>query len=145
MLQHNHHALIFETNYWEIILNHEQTYLGRCIVNLKRRDCGDLADLTTEELLDFREVVKTLENACRTAFSATMFNWACLMNNAYQNTPPTPHVHWHFRPRYNHSVTFAGLEFIDPNFGEHHDRTAKREVDTETIQQIVQKIQTNIV
>lgn len=87
----------------------DQTYLGRSVVTLKRRDCGDLAKLTEDEILDFLDLVGKLENAFRKAFNATMFNWTCLMNLAYQNTPPDPHVHWHFRPRYDHKVSFAGL------------------------------------
>ncbi len=137
-------SLIFETTYWKIYLNPEQTYLGRCIVSLKRRDCPDLRNLTSEELLDFLEVVKKLENACRQAFNATMFNWACLMNLSYQNTPPNPHVHWHFRPRYNHPVIFSELEFTDPDFGQHYNRAAKREISDEVKKQIIDKIRENM-
>lgn len=111
--------LIFETDYWKVILMNKQRYLGRCVVVLKR-DCGDLADLTNEEALDFLAVVRKLEDLLRKTFNATMFNWACLMNNAYRESPPNPQVHWHFRPRYDHSVEFAGETFTDPNFGEHY-------------------------
>lgn len=112
---------IFETEHWKVFLMPNQTYLGYCSVSLRRRDCGDLADVTNEEVLDFLQLVKKLEAALRKAFNATMFNWTCLMNLAYQNTPPTPHVHWHFRPRYNQAVNFAGMEFIDKFFGQHYD------------------------
>jgi len=112
---------IFETTYWRVILLPNQTYLGYCAVSLKRRDCGDLADLTNDEIIDFLQLVKKLENALRNAFNATMFNWNCLMNLAYQNIPPTPHLHWQFRPRYDHEVTFAGLEFVDSFFGQHYE------------------------
>jgi diadenosine tetraphosphate (Ap4A) HIT family hydrolase len=106
----------------------DQTYLGRSVVVLKRENCGDLAELTKEEMLDFLELVGRLENAFRKAFNATMFNWSCLMNLAYQNVPPDPHVHWHFRPRYDHTVTFFGLDFIDPNFGKHYDLSTDRDI-----------------
>ena len=111
---------IFETTYWQVILMPNQSYLGYCNVSLKRRNCGDLADVTNEEMLDFLQLVKILENTFRKAFDATMFNWTCLMNLAYQDSPPTPHVHWHFRPRYNRKVTFGGVEFVDQLFGQHY-------------------------
>lgn len=109
---------IFETSYWQIKLMNEQMYLGRCVVVLKR-SCGDLAGLTNEETLDFLVVVRKMEGLLRKTFNATMFNWSCLMNAAYRETPPNPQVHWHFRPRYDHLVEFAGEVFKDPNFG--HD------------------------
>lgn len=111
--------LIFETDHWKVILMNKQRYLGRCGVVLKR-NCGDLADFTNEEAFDFLAVVRKLENLLRKTFNATMFNWACLMNNAYHESPPNPQVHWHFRPRYDHSVEFAGEAFADPNFGKHY-------------------------
>lgn len=118
--------IIFETTYWYIKLMPKQLYLGRSVVVLKRQ-CGDLAGLNQEEILDFAEVVKKLESALRKTFNATMFNWGCLMNNAYQETPADPQVHWHFRPRYDHPVEFAGQTFADPNFGHHYLRLPEDE------------------
>lgn len=133
--------VMFETTYWKVILMANQTYLGYCSISLKRRDCGDLADMTKEEVLDFLQLAKNLENALRKAFDATMFNWTCLMNLAYQNNPPTPHMHWHFRPRYNHVVKFAGLEFTDQFFGQHYDwPPTERILDDKTRKLIIDEI-----
>ena len=114
--------LVFETEYWRVGLAEEQTYLGYCVVVLKRQGqgCGDLADLTREEEIDFFEVVKIFEKALRGAFDATMFNWSCLMNHAYQLPNPEPHMHWHVKPRYNHPVEFEGELFEDSRFGHHY-------------------------
>jgi diadenosine tetraphosphate (Ap4A) HIT family hydrolase len=139
----NENELIFETEFWQVILSSDQGYLGRCYVILKRH-CGDLAELTDEEWLDFSEVVKKLESALKKSFNATMFNWTCLMNNAYQSESPNPHVHWHFRPRYNHKVEFAGLIFEDPEFGHHYDRTRKQEVAKDIKIKILEKIKENL-
>ena len=76
-------SLIFKTKYWRINLADDQYYLGRCYITLNRH-LGDLADLSKEELLDFLELVKIIESAIRKSFNATLFNWGCLMNNAYQ-------------------------------------------------------------
>lgn len=134
---------IYETKYWIIFLAKDQSYLGRCVVVLKRH-CGDLAELKDEEWLDFKEIVKKLELALKKSFNATMFNWTCLMNNAYQNKQPNPHVHWHFRPRYNHKVKFEGTTFEDPDFGHHYDRARKQNVSNDIKRKIIEKIRQSI-
>lgn len=134
---------IYETAQWKVFLALDQTYLGRSIVTLKR-SCGDLADVTPEELADFLTVVKAMEAAMREAFGATMFNWACLMNHHYQNDPPDPQVHWHLLPRYDHQVEFAGLTFVDADFGNHYSRGSDREVGPDVRRSIAAEIQKNL-
>lgn len=80
---------IYETRYWAVSLAADQGYLGRCYITLKRH-CGDMAELEKTEWSDFAGLVKRLEDALRKAFGAAMFNWSCLMNDAYQNQPPNP-------------------------------------------------------
>ena len=139
----NNDELIFETKFWKVIIASDQEYLGRCYVILKRH-CGDLDELENSEWSDFTEVVKKLENALRKSFNATMFNWSCLMNNAYQNIPPNPHVHWHLRPRYDHKVEIEGLIFKDIEFGHHYDRIKKREISEDIKNKIVKKIRNSL-
>ena len=55
------------------------------------------------------------------------------MNNSYQKKPYTPHVHWHFRPRYEQPVTINNVTFEDPEFGFHYDRDQHNEVDAKTL------------
>lgn len=136
--------LIFQTEHWRIILKPDQKYLGKCVVRLKRK-CGDLAELTQEEILDFLEVVKKTESLFRKTFNATMFNWTCLMNNAYQLPNPDPQIHWHFRPRYNHQVKFGDEVFVDPNFGHHYLSLDIEEVlPREVLDKIVVELQKNL-
>lgn len=132
---------IFETKNWIVNLANDQAYLGRSYVTLKRH-CGDLAELSKEEWDDLYKLISVLESSVRKAFGADLFNWTCLMNLAYQNDPPNPHVHWHFRPRYGRSVEFAGLTFTDPEFGKHYAREHERslEVSKEVQQKIIEKI-----
>ena len=136
--------LLFETKYWKVILSDEQSYLGRCVIPLKR-NCEKLSDLTSKERLDFHEnVVKKLEILLKKTFDATMFNWPCLMNNTYQTENPKPQVHWHFRPRYNHSVKFAGKEFQDPDFAHHYNRERKDFVSKELLRKIFDELKKHL-
>ena len=134
---------IFETDHWIISLFPDQGYLGHCYVTLKEHK-GDLAELDPEEWTELGSVIQRLESATRSALGATMFNWSCLMNNAYQNTPALPHIHWHFRPRYDKSVIFDGIEFSDPHFGHHYDRDQKFDAPAELIASITAAIRTHL-
>lgn len=116
---------VIETKYWIVLLANEQAYLGRCYVTLKRH-CGDLAKLKKEEWLELLSLIKKLEMALKDTFNPALFNWTCLMNLAYQNDPPNPHIHWHFMPRYNRKVKFKGITFDDPEFGHHYAREKER-------------------
>ncbi|TSC78760.1 MAG: histidine triad (HIT) protein [Parcubacteria group bacterium Gr01-1014_33] len=66
---------------------------------------------------DFLQVIKNLEALVKKTFGATMFNWACSMNHAYQVNPSNPQVHWHMIPRYIRPVEFRGKTFRDEQFG----------------------------
>ncbi len=106
------------TKYWKVLLMDDQMYLGRLIIKtLEQRE--SLVDLTEEEQRDFFILIKKLEAFYKEEIGATMFNYSCLMNNAYRDGE-TPHVHFHFRPRYKDPVTILGYTFNDPNFGEHY-------------------------
>ena len=132
--------VVLETKFWKAILINEQAYLGRCVVLLKR-DCANLSSLTSGEWQDFHEnIIKRLESALKNAFGATMFNWSCLMNNAYQEENPKPYVHFHFRPRYKDRVIFKGEEFLDSEFGYHYNPKGKHIVSTKTLKEIFEKI-----
>jgi pimeloyl-ACP methyl ester carboxylesterase/diadenosine tetraphosphate (Ap4A) HIT family hydrolase len=99
----------------------DQRYLGRCVVVLKRH-APSLAALSPAEWDDLQAVIEVMEDAARGAFGAVNFNWTCLMNNAFREDPPRPHVHLHFRPRYATAVEFQGSWYEDARFGEHYDR-----------------------
>lgn len=108
----------FETKYWKIVLVDDQRYLGRLVIKTKEPR-QSLPELSQEEQLDFFSLAAKLESFFKEKIGATMFNYSCLMNNAYRDGE-TPHVHFHFRPRYKNPITVLGQEFTDPNFGEHY-------------------------
>jgi diadenosine tetraphosphate (Ap4A) HIT family hydrolase len=134
---------LFDTQYWEVIIAPDQGYLGRCYVTLKEHK-GDLAELTKAEWLDYAEVVKKVEEAIRSAFGAIVFNWSCLMNNAFQVSPATPHIHWHLRPRYDKTNSIDGIVFKDPLFGYHYNTGQSQKVSDETLSHIQAKIKESL-
>lgn len=113
---------VFKTKHWKAFLAEDQAYFGRLVI-VSDRACTSLGDLTEEEQLEFFFLAKKLEQFFRKQFHASMFNWSCLMNNAYKDGE-TPQVHWHFRPRYAKSIVVAEKEYNDPNFGYHYIPTA---------------------
>ena len=130
---------ILENEYWSVTLEPNQAYLGQCFINLKQHK-SDLSELIEAEWLAFADVVKKLEAAIRSAFGPDLFNWTCLMNNAYRSASAKPHVHWSAVPRYRHPVTFYGAEFTDPQFGYHYDIQHKLEVSGEVMAAIADEI-----
>lgn len=134
---------ISETNHWEIYLNPDQYYLGRLVI-VAKREVPAMSELTNEEWMDFAELARKTENGFKKEFEATMFNWTCLMNNAYKEEIPHPQVHWHMRPRYKNPVEFAGQTFEDKEFGHHYARETEMAVSSEIEKEIIARIQTFI-
>jgi|SRR3989338_7227459 len=135
--------LIYESDYWIVLLHKSQGYIGRCMIDLKRH-AESLSDLTKDEWEDFISLIKKLEAALKKSFMATTFNLTFMMNDAFQEKPYNPHVHWHLRARYDHDVEFEGITFKDPQFGKHYDRTYTQEISNKIRTKIIQKIKANI-
>lgn len=130
---------LFETAYWKVNLFPDQSYLGRVVVTLKRH-AGTLSMLNAEEWKDFGQMARRVEAVLTKSFEPQMFNWTCMLNDAYLEENPDPHVHWHVRPRYNAAVELAGVTFTDPDFGKHYDRARKNEPSDEVKRAIRERI-----
>lgn len=130
---------LFETPFWKVHLVDDQSYLGRCVVTLKRH-AGTLSLLTNEEWKDFGQIARRVESVLTKAFEPQMFNWSCLLDASYKEEYPDPHVHFHVRPRYSAPVTFSNVTFDDPDFGNHYDRTRKREISDDVNRSIRERI-----
>ena len=135
--------IIYKTKYWRVAISELQTYIGCCRIELKRH-CEDLAEVKPSEWREFFKIIKTNERALRKSFGATMFNWACLMNIAYQKVPPHPHIHWLMVPRYARKVNFAGTVFEDLEFGDHYTITRRPKISNRARQKILEKIKSNL-
>ena len=122
----------YKSEYWQLTVSNEQSYLGRIFLFLNRH-AESISDLTEAEWSDLLHVMKKFESAAKQSFGARLFNWTCLMNNAFQEKDSKPHVHWHCRPRYDHEVEFAGLTFSDQEFGHHYSRDRNKKVSSEVV------------
>ena len=106
--------LLYKSKSWEVIhCDWCQEFLGQCIISSNKESLSDLTDIEWQEL---GQIEKELERVCKKIFNATMFNFACLMNNAYRDNEK-PHVHFHFIPRYKNIVTIFNKKYKDKHFG----------------------------
>ena len=132
---------IFSTQHFGIALSGDQTYFGRLYIILLRPE-KSFAYLTEEEQRDMFMIIKKLETFFKETYNATMFNYSCLMNNAYK-VGEIPQVHIHFRPRYESDINVHGEEMHDPNFGYHYIPDAigiRKEISKEQIFDLTNKL-----
>jgi len=134
---------VLVTPYWRVTLASDQGYLGRAFVSANRH-VGSLSDLTPDEWTNLQQVISSYESAIKSVFGAVLFNWGCLMNNAFKVADPAPHVHWHVRPRYDRPITVDGRTYTDPNFAHHYDSSYIDVQDRATIEALTARIQDQI-
>ena len=105
---------LYKSDNWEVIFGTwAQDHPGYCIITSKK---DKLSDLTTEEWIELGALEKELERVCNKVLKPTMYNFACLMNNAYRDNE-TPNVHYHFVPRYKEETIIVGKKYKDKHFG----------------------------
>ena len=105
---------LYKGKYWEVIfVDWCQEFPGQCIVSCNKES---LSDLSNDEWLELGIIEKELERVCKKLFQTSMFNFACLMNNAYKDGKK-PHVHFQFLPRYQKEVLLFGKKYRDKHFG----------------------------
>jgi diadenosine tetraphosphate (Ap4A) HIT family hydrolase len=134
---------ILATDHWTVGILPDQAYLGRAIITLLRH-APNLAELTSVEWQEFERIMTQLHRAYTTAFGADPLNIGCYMNNGYKTDPPHPHVHWHIFPRYKKPVELKGLTFEDSRYASFFDDDARRIVDQNILEEIVQQLKTHL-
>ena len=111
---------LFETPDWSVLLNFDQNYPGRILVNAKRH-MENLPSLTSEEWKDLHTVILRSEKMIKKAFpEVNVLNWSCLMNHAFKEKPYNSHVHWHVFPRHDKPVSLGEITWTDERFGNHY-------------------------
>lgn len=105
---------LYKGKYFEIVFEEWcQEFVGDCIISCNKES---LSELTEDEWVELGKIEKELERVCKKLFGATMFNFCCLMNNAYRDNEE-PHVHFHFIPRYNKKIVLFDKKYVDRHFG----------------------------
>ena len=105
---------LYKGKTWEVVFGEwSQEFIGYSIISCNKES---LSDLTNDDWLELGVLEKELERVCQKLFGATMFNFSCLMNNAYRDNEK-PHVHFHFIPRYKNAVNLFNKKYIDKHFG----------------------------
>ena len=105
---------LYRGKYWEVVfVDWCQEFVGDCIISSTKES---LSDLASEEWVELGKIEKELERVAKKVFNATMFNFACLMNNAYRDNEK-PHVHFHFFPRYKNELMLFDKVYKDRHFG----------------------------
>lgn len=100
--------LITRFAHWSLYLHVNQyPYVGRCYA-WANRDADGVLSMNTEECSElFGKVLPLWSEAIKSLYGNDAVNVSCFGNNS-------PHLHWHFIPRYLSPVTFHGIEFVDP-------------------------------
>jgi len=101
---------IKDYKYWSVYAHENQSYLGRCVISCRRENASDLSEATTEEILEFLQIIQDLKNALQKAFQADWFNYSFLGNE-------WRHLHCHLVPRYQTERTFESVIFKDQLWG----------------------------
>ena len=112
---------IAESPRWAVVLNTNQSLLGRCFLVLRRPET-DTTALTDDEIVDLWAMTRRVKSALDHLWSPDHANYAFLMNLDRQ-------VHFHVIPRYRDGRAFAGQTFTDPDFGSHYGLDSARALD----------------
>jgi diadenosine tetraphosphate (Ap4A) HIT family hydrolase len=105
--------LVGTWEHWHVVVNHNQNYLGKIMLVL-RRHATDVTALMPAEQAELWRLLGEAKTALLGAFQPDHFNYAFLMNL-------DAHVHLHIIPRYAQPRVFAGMTFTDGRLGEHYD------------------------
>ncbi|GAB4462741.1 MAG: HIT family protein [Armatimonadaceae bacterium] len=124
--------LIAEGNYWALVLNKDQSLLGRSFLLLKRPETDPLA-LTEDESRELWLFSRKVREVLDRAWEPDHFNYAFLMNIDKQ-------VHFHIIPRYQRKREFAGGTYVDPEFGGHYNIGPPRILDDEAYDAVISEM-----
>jgi len=106
--------IMYKGKNWEVVfVDWCQEFIGQCIISSNKESLSEFDD---EDWIEFGRIEKELERVCKKVFKTTMFNVACLMNDAFKNNEK-PHVHFQFIPRYKEPVILFNKNYKDKHFG----------------------------
>lgn len=100
-------------DYWQVIVNRNQNYLGKLMLVLRRHET-DVTALSAPEQTEFWTLLGAIKESLMLTFKPDHFNYSFLMN-------ADAHVHMHIIPRYAEAREFVGQQFVDGRLGDHYD------------------------
>jgi diadenosine tetraphosphate (Ap4A) HIT family hydrolase len=103
-----------------------------------KRDKRTLSGLKCEEWEDLVQLLEEWKKQCKPHLTPPSL-LGMPDEHFYLEDTLEPHLHWHFIPRYNHPVEFAGHKFEDPHFGYMRPRPPK-EISEDVRNRIADKI-----
>ena len=97
--------LVLDSGAWSWSVRPGQPTLGAGVLSLNRYALH-LSEVSSSEMAELADVIRTLERAVKTAFDYNIMNYLMLMMVDH-------HVHYHVIPRYDGSRRFAGVDWVD--------------------------------
>jgi len=120
--------------YWSVLLRPAQATLG-ALVLAAHEPVNAFPELSVASFTELHEVTRHIELALSRAFQYDKINYLMLMM-------VDPDVHFHVLPRYAHSKSFAGVEFIDAGWPAAPDLGQINKTDTAINQRIMAHLRT---
>jgi diadenosine tetraphosphate (Ap4A) HIT family hydrolase len=122
-------------DHWKLLINFKQPTLGSALLVLDRH-VERMPALSRGEMRELLEVMEAYESAVISAFAPSNFNYEMLAN-------AVRHVHFHAVPRYPLDVRFAGMSWVDENYGRAPVLGAQ-EKKTKTLVNIIKELQKHL-
>jgi len=97
--------LIKEYKHWKLLVRKKHVKLGSCVA-ITKRHMERFSEITDEEMTEYAEVVRDVENALKKSFNYDVIHHMMLMMK-------DKHTHFHIIPRYKEPRNFADKEWVD--------------------------------
>jgi len=102
--------IIKDYKHWIVVLSESPTPIGWLYIILKGRHIEYFDEITNEELLELKKIIKEMKKMLIKSFKPDWFNVMQLGNGG-------KHLHFHLVPRYKSKVKFDNKIFTDPDYG----------------------------
>ena len=122
---------------WRVVLMKNQGAVGASYITT-REHRADIDELTDQEWVELRDIVRILTEATKRQFGARHMNISCDMNDAAAAGTPT-HVHFKLRGRGSRLITIATEQFSDGGYGTKN--VASHDVSLEALHAIRERIE----
>jgi diadenosine tetraphosphate (Ap4A) HIT family hydrolase len=134
--------IIKEYNYWTLMLNEDQRYLGRAYAWLVREGgMQRFSEITDEEMSELRVLMREYEITVEELWQPDFMNYAWLANLISEHGG---HGHMHLVPRYKEPRTFAGVEFFDGRWGKNFSPSEEFKPAEEVLMQLRDTLRSTI-